>query len=347
MQPAMHCRDPRINPGEVLLDIKNLTVKFPVRTSFLSTLLSKDIAYVHAIDKVSFRIQSGEIFCLVGESGSGKTTLAKTIVNLLKPTSGSLIFNGKNLDLLSKQEMRELRREIQMIFQDPYASLNPHMTVFDEVLEPIIVNDFVEGTDEREKLVFEALSDVELKPPEIFFNKYPHQLSGGQRQRVAIATALVLKPKFIIADEPVSMLDASVRSEVLNLMINLKKKLNLTYLFITHDLAVARNIGDRIAVIYLGRILEMGNVREVIEKPLNPYTKALISVVPLPKPRPNRKKTLLRGEIPSAIDLPSGCRFNNRCPMVENKCKEEEPILREITPNHYSACHFAERLVAH
>jgi oligopeptide/dipeptide ABC transporter ATP-binding protein len=324
--------------SDFILEIKDLHVLFPVKTSFLS----RKKTYIRAVDGVNVKIVKGEMFCLVGESGSGKTTIAQTLVGLIKPTSGRLYFDGE--DLTEGDNIKKKRRDIQMIFQDPYESLNPHMTVFDIVAEPLEVNNMVDSYEDKEKKVSDALTKVELNPIE-FIDKYPHNLSGGQRQRVAIASTLVLKSKLIIADEPVSMLDASVRSEVLDLMINLKKKYTLTFIFITHDLAIARHIGDRTAVLYLGKIMELGNSREVTKLPLNPYTKSLVSVVPLPVPKAKRKKILLKGEIPNAVFIPSGCRFHTRCPMVKEKCKKEEPILREINTNHFSACHFAENLL--
>jgi peptide/nickel transport system ATP-binding protein len=319
-------------------------ILFPLRKLSVFSFLSKKREYIHAVDDVSFQIRRGEIFCLVGESGSGKSTIAKSIVGLIKPTSGELIFDGIDLNHLSKQEKRTFRHQIQMIFQDPYESLNPHMTIFDIVIEPLLVNNLLPSIEETRILVSNVLNSVELTPPDTFFNKYAHQLSGGQRQRVAIAAALILQPKLLIADEPISMLDASVRSEVLKLMIDLKQKRDLTYLFITHDLAIAKQISDRIAVMYLGKILEIADARKIIKTPLNPYTKALISVIPLPKPKSSKKKILLKGEIPSATDIPSGCRFHTRCPIAEKKCSQKEPLLRKILPNHFSACHFAEHL---
>ena len=324
--------------SDMLLEVQDLNVWFTARTGFLS----RNQTYVHAVDGVSFQVAPGEIFCLVGESGCGKTTIANTLVRLVKPTSGKVFF--ENIDVLSlgKEDMRKLRQNIQMIFQDPYESLNPHMTIYDIVAEPLEVNRLVDRPDEKDARVAQALEAVGLTPAQSFFDSYPHQLSGGQRQRVAIAAALALKPALIVADEPVSMLDISVRAGILKLMLALRREFNLTYLFITHDLALARHLVDRIAVMYLGRIVEMGDTKSVIETPLHPYTKALISVVPVPNPKAKRKKMLLAGEIPSPIDIPSGCRFHTRCPIALEICSKEQPELQEVRPGHCVACPFAD-----
>jgi len=324
--------------SDMLLEVQDLNVWFTARTGFLS----RNKTYVHAVDGVSFQVAPGEIFCLVGESGCGKTTIANTLVRLVKPTSGKVFF--ENIDVLSlgKEDMRKLRQNIQMIFQDPYESLNPHMTIYDIVAEPLEVNRLVDRPDEKDARVAQALEAVGLTPAQSFFDSYPHQLSGGQRQRVAIAAALALKPALIVADEPVSMLDISVRAGILKLMLALRREFNLTYLFITHDLALARHLVDRIAVMYLGRIVEMGDTKSVIETPLHPYTKALISVVPVPNPKAKRKKMLLAGEIPSPIDIPSGCRFHTRCPIALEICSKEQPGLQEVRPGHCVACPFAD-----
>jgi len=324
--------------SSMLLDVQDLKVWFPARTG----LLSRNKTYVHAVDGVSFQVAPREIFCLVGESGCGKTTIANTLVRLVKPTSGKVVFN--NIDLLSlrKEDMRKLRQNIQMIFQDPYESLNPHMTIFDIVAEPLDVNHLVDRPDEKDTRVAQALEAVGLTPAQSFFDSYPHQLSGGQRQRVAIAAALALKPALIVADEPVSMLDISVRAGILKLMLALRSEFKLTYLFITHDLALARHLVDRIAVMYLGRIVEMGDTKSVIETPLHPYTRSLISVVPVPNPKAKKKKILLAGEIPSPIQIPSGCRFHTRCPIAREICSKEQPELQEVRASHYVACPYAD-----
>jgi oligopeptide/dipeptide ABC transporter ATP-binding protein len=324
--------------AQVLLDVHDLRVWFQARKS----VLSKAKTYVRAVDGVSFDIRQGEIFCLVGESGCGKTTIANTLLGLVKATSGSATLNGMNLLSLPKEQRRNFRRNTQMIFQDPYDSLNPHMTIFDIIAEPLEVNQLAHDPDEKESRVTESLKAVGLTPPEAFLDHYPHQLSGGQRQRVAIAAALVLRPTLIVADEPVSMLDISVRAGILKLMLDLRNEFNLTYLFITHDLATARNFVDRVAVMYLGRIVEIGDTKSVIETPLHPYTKALISVVPVPNPRTKKQKTLLAGEIPSPIEIPSGCRFHTRCPIAREDCSKQEPEFQEVRPGHYVACPFID-----
>jgi len=327
-----------LKESQRLLDVHDLKVWFLARKSFLS----KAKTFVRAVDGVSFDVRHGEIFCLVGESGCGKTTIANTLLGLVKATSGSATLNGMNLLSLPKEQRRDFRRNTQMIFQDPYESLNPHMTIFDIVAEPLEVNYLAANPDEKESRVAESLKAVGLTPPQAFLDHYPHQLSGGQRQRVAIAAALVLKPALIVADEPVSMLDISVRAGILKLMLDLRSEFNLTYLFITHDLATARNFVDRVAVMYLGRIVEMGDTKSVIETPLHPYTKALISVVPVPDPKTKKQKTLLAGEIPSPIEIPSGCRFHTRCPIARESCSKQEPELQEVRPGHYAACPFVD-----
>jgi oligopeptide/dipeptide ABC transporter ATP-binding protein len=324
--------------GQRLLDVHDLKVWFPAKKS----LLTKTNTYVRAVDGVTFDVRQGEIFCLVGESGCGKTTVANTLLGLVKATSGSATLNDMNLLSLAKEQRVDFRRNTQMIFQDPYESLNPHMTIFDIVAEPLEVNHLATDPDEKESRVKESMKAVGLNPPQAYLDHYPHQLSGGQRQRVAIAAALVLRPALIVADEPVSMLDISVRAGILRLMLELRNQFNLTYLFITHDLATARNFVDRIAVMYLGRIVEMGDAKSVIETPLHPYTKALISVVPVPDPQARKQKTLLAGEIPSPIEIPSGCRFHTRCPIAHASCSEREPELEELRPGHYVACPFTD-----
>jgi len=323
--------------AQPLLDVHDLKVWFSVRKS----LFSKTRAYVRAVDGVSFDVKYREIFCLVGESGCGKTTVANTLLGLVKATSGKAAFNDMDLLKLTKAQRRQFRRNAQMVFQDPYESLNPHMTVFDIVAEPLQVNRLTANQNEIESRVTESLEAVGLTPPQVFLDHYPHQLSGGQRQRVAIAAALVMRPSLIVADEPVSMLDISIRAGILKLMLDLRDEFNLTYLFITHDLATARNFVDRVAVMYLGRIVEVGDTKSVIETPFHPYTKALISVVPVPDPKAKRQKTLLAGEIPSPVEIPSGCRFHTRCPVVRETCSKQEPEFQELGAGHYVACPFA------
>ena len=299
-----------------------------------------------ALDNVSLTVMEGETMCIVGESGSGKTTLAKTIVGLVKPTSGRIIYDDIEITggELDRETLRRVRREIQMIFQDPYDSLPPHMRVRDILLEPLEIHEKKLDREEKIRRVKESLEEVELTPAEAFLEKYPSQLSGGQRQRVAIASAIILRPRLIVADEPVSMLDVSIRMEILKLFKELGRRYNLTYIFITHDLAVAKQVGDRVAVMYLGKIMEMGEMHKVLEKPLNPYTKALIQAVPKPNPRKRGRRTLLRGETPSPVKLPTGCRFHPRCPMAEEVCRVEEPELAEVENGRLSACHFASKV---
>ncbi len=325
------------------VEVKNLRKWFPLRRGLIGTLTGEPQRYVRAVDDITFNIEKGETFSLVGESGCGKTTTGRLLVKLLDPTGGTIKFDGRDITRLSKDELKKFRREAQIIFQDPYASLNPRFTISDILQEPLIVHSNSLGLHnpkEREELAAKALEEVKLVPPEEFLWRYPHQLSGGQRQRVAIARALILRPKFVVADEPVSMLDVSIRAEILELMNSLKEKYGLTYLFITHDLAVARYISNRIAVMYLGKIVEISPATKLIENPLHPYTKALIAAIPEPDPinRAKMREVPIKGEIPSAAAIPPGCRFHPRCPFVMDICRKEEPPLIEVEPNHYTAC---------
>jgi len=347
--------------GDELLVALNLKKYFPVRRG-LSDILKRRRLYVRAVDGISFGIKDGEVFCLVGESGCGKTTTGRTVIGLTPPTAGYLLYRPrpeiakqfrdlgfepvyKDYFLLNdlfrnKKANKLLRRELQIIFQDPYGSLNPRFTIYSTLEEPLVVHGIAKTYEERFRYISKALEDVKLTPPEEFMKRYPHQLSGGQRQRVVIARALILDPRFIVADEPVSMLDVSIRAEILQLMLELKARRNLTYLFITHDLAIARLICNRIAVMYLGKIVEMGPADEIIEKPIHPYTKALVAAIPEPDPS-NRFKIRdlpIKGEVPSAINIPPGCRFHPRCPHAFDKCSKEEPSLIEVEPGHYAAC---------
>jgi peptide/nickel transport system ATP-binding protein len=315
---------------------------FPVRTGFLGTVFLRKQLFVHAVDGISFEIKKGEIFGLAGESGSGKSTTGRLLLRLLELTSGKIYFKDKDITKIPDKHLKPLRRKIQMIFQDPYESLNPRMTITDILEEPLRVQGFSDET-EIEKKVKAALTDVELMPPEEFLSRFPHELSGGQRQRVAAARAFILDPEFIVADEPVSMLDVSTRAEILNLMIALVEKYSASFLYITHDLALARHICDRIAIMYLGKIMEQGSVEDVIYDPLHPYTKALISAVPVPDPTSQRIEVVITGEIPSPINIPSGCRFHTRCPYVMDICRSKEPQYIEIKSKHYVACHLCTK----
>lgn len=322
-----------------LLEVKNLKKFFPVREGFFKNLLSRGDKWIRAVDDISFEIMPGEVFGLAGESGCGKTTTGKTILKLYESTSGGVFFDGVDVFGITPKELKDLRRKMQIIYQDPYESLNPRMNTFDIVSEGAIIHDLAETQSEMEELVYTALEIVELTPPEEFIFRYPHELSGGQRQRVCIARAIILKPKFIVADEPVSMLDVSIRASILQLMLKWKAESDISYLFITHDLAVARHMCDRIAIMYLGKIVEMGAIDKVIETPQHPYTQALMAAVPVPDPEAERTKVMITGEVPTAIDPPSGCRFHPRCPYAKESCKGESPNLLELERDHLVACH--------
>ncbi|MEM2292138.1 MAG: ABC transporter ATP-binding protein [Candidatus Bathyarchaeia archaeon] len=322
-----------------LISVVNLRKFFPVKMGLLSSLFSSKNIYVRAVDGISFDIKRGEIFGLAGESGSGKTTTGRMLAKLIDPTSGKILFEGNDITRMTPKEFKPFRRKIQIIFQDPYESLNPRKNVLSIVSEPLRILSSV-STRELEKQVLKVLEDVELTPPQEFLYRYPHELSGGQRQRVAVARAIILKPEFIVADEPVSMLDASVRAEILNLMLDLKEKYHVSFLYITHDLALARHICDRIAIMYLGKIVEKGSVDEIINEALHPYTQALLSAVPVPDPTSKRVEVQIKGEIPSPINPPPGCRFYTRCPKyIGEICKTKEPPLIDIGKEHYVACH--------
>ena len=331
--------------GSVLVSLKNIKKWFPVRGGFLDNLLARgEPEFVRAVDGVSIDIARGEVFGLVGESGSGKTTVGRLALRLLKPTEGQVIFDDIDISTHSNEELRVLRSRMQVIFQDPMASLNPRMSVSDAIAHPLQIH-YPEKMKEKDQIVHDVLEDVGLVPPHIFQNKYPHQLSGGQRQRVVIARALVTEPELILADEPIAMADVSVRSLLLDLMNRLKDEHNLTYLFITHDLATAKYICDRIGVMYLGKLVEVSSLTAVYSKPLHPYTQALMAAVPIPDPNRRRSQALPRGEIPSPINPPSGCHFHPRCPIAQAECSEIDPEMRELEPGHTVACHFAEQFL--
>lgn len=318
----------------VLLSVKHLTKNYVSKKSFFG----KPLSYVHAVDDVSLDIFRGETLGIVGESGCGKSTLGRSILRLIEPTSGELIYNGKDLRGLNKEEMREMRKKLQLIFQDPYASLNPRMTVLDLIKAPLDV--FNIGThDERIERVLEMMKLVGLTEEQM--NRYPHEFSGGQRQRIVIARAIILSPEFVVCDEPVSALDVSVRAQVLNLLKELQAKRNLTYMFISHDLSVVKYISDRIAVMYLGRVVELATKDALYDTPLHPYTKALLEAIPLPEVGRKRSGMQLEGDVPSPINPPSGCYFHTRCPYAKDICSKEKPELKESRPGHWCACHFA------
>jgi len=318
--------------------VEHLKKYFPVQKSFLEQLFGRKMSYVKAVDDITFSVKRGEIFTLAGESGCGKTTTGRLIIRLLEPTAGAIYFNGVDTTKLKGEKLRLLRRKMQIIFQDPYASLSPRMKIVDAVGHPLEIHGLTTGK-EKKKMVSEVLNKVGLTPPEQFINLYPHQLSGGQRQRVALARSIILNPEFIVADEPVSMIDVSLRATLIDLMLNLRKDLGLTYLFITHDLAVAKYISDRIAIMYLGKIVEMSSKESIFLNPMHPYTQALLSAIPIPNPERKRKRIELIGEVPSAINIPTGCRFHPRCPYKKDECSRKAPPITEVEKEHFVACH--------
>ncbi|MEM3659626.1 MAG: ABC transporter ATP-binding protein [Thermoproteota archaeon] len=321
-----------------IVRVENLKKYFPVEKSFLEKLLTRTRGFIRAVDDITFSVRRGEVFTLAGESGCGKTTTGKIILGLVPPTSGRVFFRDREITNLKPEELRLLRRRMQIIFQDPYASFNPRMKIGDAIGHPLEIHGLASGLEKRKK-VLSMLERVGLTPPEQFIELYPHQLSGGQRQRAAIARSLILNPEFIVADEPVSMIDVSLRTTIIDLMLDLKRELQLTYLFITHDLAVAKYISDRVAIMYLGKIVEMGEKEEIFSNPLHPYTQALLSAIPVPNPDRKRRIIELKGEVPSAIRIPTGCRFHPRCPFAEEACQKEEPELTVASDGHLVACH--------
>jgi len=333
-----------INKPDYLVEVKNLKKWFFIKGGLIDSILSRNEEFVRAVDGVSFNIKRGEVFGLVGESGSGKTTIGRLVVGLEETTEGSVIYDGVDLASLKKEEMRKLRKSMQVMFQDPAASLNPRMTVREAITHPLQIH-FPEKKANHRLLVEEQLEKVGLIPAEFFVDKYPHEISGGQRQRVVIARALITEPDLILADEPIAMADVSVRALLIDLLVQLKNNLNLTYLFITHDLATAKYICDRIGILYLGKMAEVGDLREVYSKPLHPYTQVLLAAVPIPDPHQRRTEEMPKGEIPNPINPPSGCRFHPRCSIAKEICSQEEPEMRELLPNHKVACHFAEQFI--
>ncbi len=324
---------------DTTIQVQGLVKHFPIKLGFFKTLTTKENPVVHAVDGVSFHIGKGEIFGLVGESGCGKTTTGRLVVRLTEPTNGQVLLKGADITGLSDNELRPLRKSMQIIFQDPYESLDPRMSVYDIVAEPVRLQKAAKSESELGEKVRHALEEFDLVPPEEYMYRFPHELSGGQRQRVAIARAFILNPEFVVADEPVSMLDASIRSEVLKLLLALQKKLHTSFLYITHDIALARHMCDRIAVMYLGKIVEQGSSEEIVHKPLHPYTEALIAAVPVPDPTARRISVVIKGEVPSAINPPPGCRFNTRCPYAMEICRKKEPPLKEVGNGRLVACH--------
>ena len=325
------------------LTVANLKKYFPVEKGFLDRLLTSQKSFVHAVDDVSFSVNRGDILGLVGESGSGKSTTGRLCLKLIEPTTGSIMFEGVDLAKLHGEDLRRFRKNMQLIFQDPMSSLSPRIRIGDAVKHALSFQGVGTANEQTER-TRAILERVGLKPWSNFYDRYPHQLSGGQRQRVVIARALVLNPKFVVADEPIAMVDVSVRAQILELMLELKKEFDLTYLFITHDLAMANYVCHSIAIMYLGKIVETGSKEDVFGRPLHPYTLALLSSIPVPDPKAKLERIIPKGEIPSPINPPKGCRFHPRCPYAQNICSEREPQLEEIKPQRYAACFFPRNI---
>jgi oligopeptide transport system ATP-binding protein len=323
--------------GEVLLSVRNLVKKFPVKGG----ILGREVASVKAVQEVSFDIRRGETLGLVGESGCGKSTLGRCILRLIEPTSGQVFFKGQDITRLDSKEMRKLRRNMQIVFQDPYASLNPRMTIEEILGEPLIIHGLAGSKEERRKQILELLDLVGLRRESI--SRYPHEFSGGQRQRICIARALSVKPDFLVCDEPVSALDVSIQAQIVNLMQDLQKELKLTYLFIAHDLKVVEHISNRVAVMYLGKIAEIAEAEQLYANPKHPYTRALLSAIPIPDPTHKSERIILQGDVPSPLNPPEGCFFHPRCPSVQERCRRDRPQLLgmdERNPVHQAACHY-------
>nr|BAL52536.1 peptide/nickel transport system ATP-binding protein [uncultured Chloroflexota bacterium] len=318
-----------------LLEVSHLKTYFPVR----SGLFQRIVGWVKAVDDVSFQVYEGETLGLVGESGCGKTTIGRSILRLIKPTSGQVLFEGKDVLRPRGAELKELRRNMQIIFQDPYGSLDPRLPIGESIMEGLHIHQI--GTPkERYEIMLDMLRKVGLES--YHARRYPHEFSGGQRQRIGIARALALRPKFIVCDEPVSALDVSIQSQVLNILKDLQQEFGLTYLFIAHNLSVVEHISDRVAVMYLGKIVEIAPREEIFRNPLHPYTKALLSAIPIPNPKIRRERIILKGDVPSPLNPPRGCRFHPRCPWAMERCAQEEPPLREVAPGHQAACWLVE-----
>ncbi len=319
--------------SKTLLEVKDLCKHYPIRKG----LFSRISGYVYAVDGISFTINEGETLGLVGESGCGKSTVGRTVLKLIEPSRGEIIWRGERIDELSRSQMRPYRQQIQAVFQDPYSSLNPRMRSADIVSEPLRNFESLSKAQGRER-VSALFERVGLRPDQML--RFPHEFSGGQRQRLGIARALSVKPKLIMLDEPVSALDVSVQAQVINLLEDLQREFQVSYLFVAHDLAVVKHISHRVAVMYLGRIVELAPTKELFSRPSHPYTEALLSAVPVPDPKYQRKQIVLGGDVPSPINRPNGCHFHTRCPYAQERCKVEEPVLEEITPGHSVACHF-------
>ena len=333
--PEAHSQEQDVQPDNVLVDVKNLKMYFPVTSGIL---FQRTVGHIRAVDDVSFSVQRGETLGLVGESGCGKTTTGRCILQLYRPTSGTVLFDGRNLCTTKGKDLRAMRRQMQVIFQDPYSSLNPRMTAGNIIGEPLIVHGLTKNKREYREKVAELLSTVGLNP--YMADRFPHEFSTGQRQRVGVARALAVNPQFIVCDEPVSALDVSIQAQIINLLEELQEQFALTYLFIAHDLSVVRHISDRVAVMYLGHIVEIAGRNEIYSNPLHPYTRALLSAVPIPDPITDakRERILLTGEVPSPLNPPSGCVFHPRCFMATAECRETLPELREVQPDHWVAC---------
>ncbi|MBI5934977.1 MAG: ABC transporter ATP-binding protein [Chloroflexi bacterium] len=330
MNPKM-----QTNEKSDLLEVKDLVKYFPVRGG----LLQRVVAQVQAVDKVSFTVKNGETLGLVGESGCGKTTVGRSILRLIEPTSGQVNFNGEDITHMRPNSLKSLRRDMQIIFQDPYASLNPRMPIGESVMEGLQIHK-IGHPKERWQVAITMLKKVGLE--EYHARRYPHEFSGGQRQRIGIARALALQPKFIVCDEPVSALDVSIQSQVLNILKDLQREFGLTYLFIAHNLSVVEHISDRVGVMYLGKMVELASREDLFREPLHPYTKALMSAIPIPHPNVKRDRTILKGDVPSPLNPPKGCRFHTRCPIAKDICSQQEPEFKEARPGHWTACWLVE-----